>query len=344
MTSVVLTINEASQLIINALTAHNVSLENASSVAGALVAAEIDGQTGHGLSRLCAYAAQAASGKVNGHASPTSTRLGSSSWRIDAQGGFAFPALDLAIDRIVEGISEEPIATSAIMRSHHFGQAGYHVERLAEQGMIGLLFGNSPKAIAPWGGSKPLFGTNPIAFSAPRHNAPPLVIDMSLSKAARGKVMVAAKTGEDIPEGWALNKNGAPTTDPKAALDGSMAPMGESKGAALVLMVEILAAALTGANFGFESSSFFDAEGPPPGVGQFLIGINPAPLSGGTFSDRLEILLEEILMQHGARLPGEQKQERRKLAQQEGVIVTKGLYAEIINFCGLEAQSEEKQL
>jgi (2R)-3-sulfolactate dehydrogenase (NADP+) len=337
--TIVLTIDEASQLIINTLRANNVSLENATSVARALVAAQADGQSGHGLSRLCAYAAQAASGKVNGHAAPTSTRLGSSSWRIDAQDGFAFPALDLAINCLTESAFEEPVATAAIMRSHHFGQAGYHVERMAERGMIGLIFGNSPKAIAPWGGSKPLFGTNPIAFAAPRKNAPPLVIDLSLSKVARGKVMVAAKTGKDIPEGWALDNNGDPTTDPQAALEGSMIPMGDAKGAALVLMVEILAAALTGANYGFESSSFFDAEGSPPGVGQLLIAINPRPLSGGTFSDRLEILLEAILMQPGTRLPGEQKQERRNLAQQEGIIVEEGLYAEITNLCGIKAKN-----
>ena len=130
-----------------------------------------------------------------------------------------------------------------------------------------MILGNSPKAIAPWGGREGLFGTNPIAFAAPRRAAEPLLIDLSLSKVARGKVMVAAKNGTPIPEGWALDKEGRPTTDAKAALEGTMIPIGDAKGAALVLMVEVLAAALTGANYGFEASSFFTADGPPPGGG-----------------------------------------------------------------------------
>ena len=141
----------------------------------------------------------------------------------------------------------------------------------AEHGLIGLIFGNSPKAIAPWGGNRGVFGTNPIAFATPRKTEPPLVIDLSLSKVARGKVMTASESGDAIPEGWALDVEGRPTTDPKAALEGTMLPMGDAKGAALVLMVEILSAALTNANFGFEASSFFSPEGPPPGVGQLLL-------------------------------------------------------------------------
>ena len=170
---------------------------------------------------------------------------------------------------------ESGIAMAALYHSHHFGQAGYHVERLAQQGLVALVLGNSPKAIAPWGGRDGVFGTNPIAFAAPRQNAEPLLIDLSLSKVARGKVMVAAKNGTAIPEGWALDKDGQPTTDAKAALEGTMIPLGDAKGAALVLMVEILAAAVTGANFGFEASSFFTADGPAPGVGQTLIAIDP---------------------------------------------------------------------
>src|SRR5690606_19350669 len=117
----------------------------------------------------------------------------------------------------------------------------YHVERLAERGLAGFAFGNSPAAIAPWGGKTGVFGTNPIAFAAPRKDGPPLVVDLSLSRVARGKIMVASQTGEPIPEGWALDADGRPTTDPKAALAGTMVPIGEAKGAALALVVEILA-------------------------------------------------------------------------------------------------------
>lgn len=311
------------------LTAHNTSSENAASVAAALVAAEVDGQKGHGLSRLAAYSAQAASGKVQGHAVPAAEEVGSAAVRIDARAGFAFPAVDLAITRLSRMAPESGIAMAGVFHSHHFGQAGYHVERLAEKGLVGLIMGNSPKAIAPWGGKDGVFGTNPIAFAAPRRAEAPLLIDLSLSKVARGKVMVAAKKGEPIPEGWALDKAGLPTTDAQAALDGTMIPIGDAKGAALVLMVEILAAALTGANFGFEASSFFTPDGPAPGVGQTLIAIDPGRLSGGAFADRLEALLQAILAQSGTRLPGLRRLEARTAAQEKGVAVDPAFIEEL---------------
>ncbi|MGB5774698.1 MAG: Ldh family oxidoreductase, partial [Sedimenticolaceae bacterium] len=240
-----------------------------------------------------------------------------------------FPALALAVDRLSSLGTESGIAAAAVHHSHHFGQAGYHVEQLAATGLIGLIFGNSPKAIAPWGGSEGIFGTNPIAFAAPRRTEPPLVIDLSLSKVARGKVMVAAKQGQPIPEGWALDSNGNPTTDAEAALQGTMLPMGNAKGAALVLMVEILAAALTGARFGFEASSFFSAEGEPPGVGQFLVAIDPRVFSGDAFADRVETLIDAILEQPGTRLPGGRRLAQRAAAARDGVEIPAGLYNEL---------------
>ena len=140
--------------------------------------------------------------------------------------------------------------------------------------------GNGPHAIAPWGGNRGLFGTNPIGFAAPRENDAPLIIDMSLSKVARGKINVAAQADDPIPLGWAFDADGNETTDAKAAMAGTMAPMGDAKGAQLVLMVEILAAALSASCFGFEASSYFEAEGEPPRAGQFMLAINPGPFSG----------------------------------------------------------------
>lgn len=323
------TTKEAEDLVIKALTANSVSENNAASVAKALVAAEVDGQSGHGFARVSAYTAQARSGKVAGNAEPRIEATGAAFVRIDAGYGFAFPAIDRAILELTSLAKTNGIAAAAITNSHHCGQLGAHVERLAEQGFVALMVGNAPSAMAPWGGNKALFGTNPIAFAAPRDDAAPLVIDLSLSKVARGKVMAAKKRGEPIPEGWALDVDGNPTTDPDAALGGMMLPVGGAKGSALAIIVEVLAATLTGANYSYEATSFFEADGAPPGVGQFIIAINPACSASAHFGHRLEELTMQIEAQDGARLPGTRRLQERKASAKHGVVIPAHLMDEI---------------
>jgi (2R)-3-sulfolactate dehydrogenase (NADP+) len=330
MTEKRITLAESHKICVDALKAHNTGLGNAEVVADALVAAEADGLRGHGLSRLPSYCAQAASGKTNGQVQPVSKQVAGGALKIDARSGFAYPALALAVDELVVMTPESGISIAAVANSHHCGAAGYHVEALARKGLIGLMFANTPKAIAPWGGGQGVFGTNPIAFSVPRVNDEPLVIDLSLSKVARGKIMIAEQEGQPIPEDWALDGEGHPTTDPKAAMAGTMLPMGGAKGAALVLMVEILSAALTSAHFGFEASSFFSSEGDPPGVGQLLIAIAPNPISGNTFNNRLEILLNAILEQKNTRLPGDRRLRLRQSARQNGIIISEEQYDQLV--------------
>lgn len=329
MTDNNLTSSDARALVSSILQRHNTSKVNAQFVAKALIAAEIDGQCGHGLSRLPSYAAQAKSGKVNGNAIPLLVSSKGAAIRIDAASGFAFPAFNLVINELTERVKESGVAAASVFRSHHFGQAGYHAEQLANNGLIAIVSGNSPHAIAPWGGNRGLFGTNPIAFAAPRANDIPLLIDLSLSKVARGKVMLAHQKGESIPDDWALDENGHPTTNPAEALNGTMVPMGDAKGAALVLMVEVLAAGLSGANFGYEASSFFTAEGSPPGVGQLVLALDPEFFSGGVFSQRLESLLGEMLSQDNVRLPGSRRSELRQKAKQEGLCIPGKLLDEL---------------
>ena len=331
MGEVTLGLKAAEDLAADALARHRTGAENAREVARALVAAEVDGQRGHGLSRVPSYAAQAASGKVDGFAVPRAAPVGAAALRVDAGHGFAYPALSLAVERLVGLTPEAGVAAAAVFNSHHCGVAGHHAERLAEHGLIGLVFANSPKAIAPWGGTGALYGTNPIAFAAPRRDAAPLVVDLSLSKVARGKIMVAGKEGRAIPEGWALDAEGRPTTDPEAALAGSMVPMGDAKGAALALVVETLSAALTGSHMGFEASSFFTAEGDPPGVGQFLLAFAPGPLSGDRFGERIETLVGAILGQPGTRLPGTRRLDNRARAEAEGITVPEALHKELVS-------------
>ena len=321
---------EAWDLAFSALVNNQTSEDNAREVADALMSAEFDGQSGHGLSRIPSYVEQLTSGKVNGNEAPSILSSNGAVIRVDANNGFAYPAISLALKEITVTCKKFGIAAASISRSHHFGQAGRHVEILAENGLIGLMFGNTPKAIPPWGGTKALFGTNPIAFSTPRDNEPPLVIDMSLSKVARGKVMVANQQNEKIPEDWAIDSEGKPTTDPKKALAGAMLPIGDAKGSALAMMVEILAAGLTGSNFGFEASSFLNAEGDSPGVGQLIIAIDPNFFSGDRFSERTETIIESILEQPSTRLPGNKRLEKRKLLESSrSITISKELFEQI---------------
>ena len=310
---------DATDLIGSAMMAAGVNASAAMSVANALVAAEAEGQVGHGFSRLGDYVAQVRSGKINRAAAVQTSAPLPASVLVDADCGFAYPALDVARDAAIPIAQSLGIAIVGITNSHHCGALSVQVDRLARAGLIGIMVANAPKAIAPWGAREPFYGTNPIAFAAPRIDQPPLVIDLSLSTVARGKVMNAFKTGQDIPEGWALDADGAPTTSAKAALEGTMVPIGGAKGTALALMVEILSATFTGAATSNQATSFFAAEGAPPRVGQTLIAIKPR--SGSDFADRLETLLSEILAMEGARLPGTRRIAALETAQAEGLLV-----------------------
>jgi len=322
-----LALAEAEELVTNALARSRTSADNARAVAKALVLAEADGIKSHGLIRLPLYAAQAKKGKVDGFATPSAKRTRPGVAVIDANNGFAYPAIDLALALLPEMARASGIAAAGIGRSHHCGAAGHHAEKLANAGLVALFFANGPAAMAPWGGSRALFGTNPIAFACPLPGRAPIVVDLSLSKVARGNVLAAAQKGEAIPEGWALDAAGKPTTDAKAALGGTMVPMGDAKGTALALMVELLAAGLTGSNFAAEASSYFDAEGAPSLTGQFIIVMDPGAFASGV--ERFAVLARSIEEQEGTRLPGARRMALRKRAKKQGLLVSDALLAEI---------------
>jgi (2R)-3-sulfolactate dehydrogenase (NADP+) len=322
-----LTLAEAESLVARALMRSRTSEANAICVARALVAAEADGLKGHGLSRVPSYAAQAKIGKVDGLAVPKLERRRPGAAAIDAANGFAYPAIDAALATLPAMAREAGVATAAIRRSHHCGAAGQPVERLAAQGLVALMFANTPAAIAPWGGAKPVFGTNPIAFAAPLAGREPLVVDLALSKVARGNILAAKQKGEKIPRGWALDAQGEPTTDPDAALAGTMLPLGDAKGTPLILMVELLAAGLTGANFAADASSFLDDKGPPPGTGQLIITFDPAAFGGS--DEHWARLIASIEAQSGTRLPGSRRLAARRKAASDGLSLSDKLIGEI---------------
>ncbi|MEM9205377.1 MAG: Ldh family oxidoreductase [Pseudomonadota bacterium] len=322
-----LSLAEAQDYVVKALIERKTSEPNARSVATALVSAEADGLRGHGLTRLTSYAAQSESGKVDGFAVPTEEDRAPTIIAIDAGNGFAYPALDLALSRLPNRARVFGMAAAPIRKSHHCGAVGQVVENLARSGFAAIMFANAPHCIAPWGGSEAVFGTNPIAFAAPTAGDDPIVIDLSVSKVARGNILKAANEGTPIPEGWALSKAGQPTTDAKEALDGTMIAMGGAKGTALALMVEIFSGALTMANFSFQATSFFTGEGDPPGTGQFVLAFDPEAFAGTEYKAKLSELTDRITSQDGARLPGMRRFESRRKAEHDGITLPRDVRA-----------------
>lgn len=328
--TVVLTLAEVGRISDAALRASNTSAANARSVTDSIVAAEAEGIHSHGLLRLPTYCEHALCGKVDGNAQPSVESQRTGVLLADARDGFAHPAIDLGLAQLVPAARETGIAALAVTNSYNCGVVGYHVERLASQGLVALAFVNSPAAIAPWGGKRAFFGTNPLACAVPREGGPPLVIDQSSSVVARGEVMLHAQQGKPIPEGWALDGDGNPTTDPKAALAGSMLPAGGYKGAGIALIVEVFAAALTGANFSFQASSFADNKGGPPRTGQCFIAVDPSAFAGGTFAARIEALVDALCSQPGVRLPGAKRLAAKRRTAQDGISIRRSLHEDIL--------------
>ena len=202
---------------------------------------------------------------------------------------------------------------------------------VAEAGLVGFAFTNSPAAIPPWGGKKPLFGTDPIAAVFPREKGDPLVIDLALTTVVRGRIMMAMRKGEKIPDGWALDRNGRPTNDPKEAIEhGSLFPIGGAKGAMLALMFELICAALTGSAIGPEADSFFSEEGNKPRIGQAFIAIDPAQLAGrAKYLERVETVVKTMLADAEVRLPGARRFAAEKSAKSQGIDIPDELLAQI---------------
>lgn len=337
MTSETLSFDAAEALAAAALRAAGASSEAAGETARALARADLDGIASHGLSRVPAYAAQLRAGKLKGGAVPSVTRPADATVAVDAADGLAYPAIATAIRWAGSLVRHTGIVAAGIRNSHHAGALGLFVEDLArDAGVFALAFSNSPAGIAPAGSGTPLFGTNPIAFACPMVGREPLVIDLSLSVVARGRIMVAAQKGEPIPEGWATDAEGNPTTDARAALAGAMLPIGGTKGAALVLMVELLTAALTASHAGFEASSFFDDSGGPPRIGQLILAIRPGGVGADpeTVAARTAAIAARMLAEPGVRLPGDRRLAIRTRQRSGGIPYPAALLAELRALAG----------
>ena len=332
MSAKVLTLGEVGALSDRILVANGVSAPQAGAVTRTIVAAERDHCQSHGLYRLLGYVRSMRRNQADGHAVPEVSDIAPSLLRIDAKRGFAPLAFETGLPLLVEKTRRQGIAAMAINHCLHFSALWAEVEPLADDGLVALALTPSHSWVAPAGGRKPIFGTNPIAFGWPRPGREPFVFDFATSAVARGEIELHRRAGKPIPADWAIDKDGNPTTDAAAALDGAMLTFGGHKGSALAAMVELLAGPLIGDLLSTESQKIDNEVGGPPYHGELIIAIDPAGFLGANVADhqaRAETLFSGIVGQ-GARLPSQRRYDARKITAAAGVPVPSALYDELV--------------
>lgn len=299
-----------------------------------LVHAEEQGLPTHGMSRIPFYCGMLRNGRADGAAQPAMVAERAAVCLIDNRDGLPYVSVKWAVEELIQRARRNGIGFAGIRNSAHVGVLGIHLLPVAEAGLVGFAFTNSPAAIPAWGGKKGLFGTNPVAAVFPREKQQPVVIDLALTTVVRGKIMMAMKRGEKIPEGWALDRHGKPTTEPKEAIEhGSLFPIGGAKGAMLALMFELICASLTGAAIGPEADSFFSEQGNKPRIGQAFIAIDPGALAGNEkYFERVEAVVTAMLADAGVRLPGARRFASEK-SSKNGIEVPDELIAQIEKLC-----------
>jgi len=299
-----------------------------------LVRAEEQGLPTHGMSRVPFYCGMLRKGRADGAAQPAMVADRAAACLIDNRDGLPYVSVQWAVEEVIQRARRNGIGFAGIRNSAHVGVLGIHLLAVAEAGLVGLAFTNSPAAIPAWGGKKALFGTNPVAGVFPRKDKDPIVVDLALTTVVRGRIMMAMRKGERIPEGWALDRHGRPTTDPKEAIEhGSLFPIGGAKGAMLGLMFELICASLTGAAIGPEADSFFSEEGNRPRIGQAFIAIDPGALAGmDKFSERVETVVKTMLADPEVRLPGARRF-ASEASSRKGIEVPDELLAQIEKLC-----------
>jgi (2R)-3-sulfolactate dehydrogenase (NADP+) len=322
------------QLANGALTRAGANNRMAEAAARHLVRAEEQGLPTHGMSRVPFYCGMLRRGRADGKAEPRMAAERAGACLIDNRDGLPYVSAQWAVEEAIRRAQRNGIAFAGITNSAHVGVLGIHLLPVGAAGMVGFAFTNSPAAIPAWGGKKPLFGTDPVAAVFPRKKQDPIVIDLALTTVVRGKIMMAMKKGERIPEGWALDRDGRPTTDPKEAIErGSLFPIGGAKGAMLALMFELICAALTGAAIGPEADSFFSEEGNQPRIGQAFIAIDPAALAGmDKYFERVEAVVGRMLADPEVRLPGARRF-AAEAAAKKGIEVPDELVSQIEKLC-----------
>lgn len=327
-----MSLDEVETLARRILTKHGLSDAHVEAVARTIVAGERDGCASHGVYRLLVVTRTIRIGRVEPAAEPILTTPAAAIVRADARGAFAQLAFERALPVLVERARANGLAALAINNCVHFAALWPEVEAIVDQGLVAFAFTPSHAWVAPAGGTKPLFGTNPIAFGWPRPEGVPYVFDFATSAVARGEIELHRRAGKSIPEGWGIDEKGRSTTDPAEALAGAMLTFGGHKGSALSTMVELIAGPLIGDLTSAESLEADAGMGASPLGGELIIAIDPAGFLGSTAVEHLkraESLFDNLVGQ-GARLPGARRHAARAKSQAEGVRIPAALHADIM--------------
>ena len=312
MNTVPLTLNEILELAKKTLLANGCDEENASILADTIMRAERDGSVSHGLFRLPAYVAGLKSKKINGKARPQLENVAPSIIKVLGNNAVAPMVLSLGLPAVIDLAKKNGVAVLAIKNSHHMAALWPETEAIAEAGLVGIACTSYKPAVAPAGATKPLYGTNPISFAWPRPGKTPVVYDMATASMAMGEVQIAKREGHKVPLGTGLTKEGKETTDPGEIADGGVIlPFGGYKGSSIAMMVELLAGALIGENFSFETAAKDNNDGGPPSGGEFIIAISPEKISGQGWDKHADEFFSKMSAMEGVRLPGERRHKNR---------------------------------
>jgi delta1-piperideine-2-carboxylate reductase len=317
-----------------ALTNHGYAAAVARVLAENSTAAQRDGSTSHGLFRVRDYVATIKSGYVNGNPKPTIVDVAPGFLRADADNGFSLIAQLPAREALVEKARRNGIAILAIRNSHSLSALYLDVEPFAEQGLLALSVVNSMGVVAPHGGHKGVYGTNPVAFAAPRAKAAPVILDLAASSMAHGDLQVAAREGRSVPDGTGIDAAGQPTNIPSEILNGgALLPFGGHKGGAIALMVEILCAGLVGADFSHEVTWAKNPGARTAHTGQTLIVIDPRAGAGGLpdIAQRVDVLASAVMAAGQKHLPGDRRLQFR--ARNGGKVeVNEDIWAAVLGY------------
>ncbi len=292
---------------------------NADAISGTVCAAERDHCHSHGLLRMPGYLKSIAAGKAKPDARPTWSKVAPGVIRGDGDNGFAPLSLGLMAPDLAELAKSQGVACLALTNMHHFAAMWPEMELMTSHGLVAMTMTSAFPIVPPPGGMKPLFGTNPIAFGWPREGGEAVIFDMATAARAHGEILIAEREGKQLPPGTIIDKDGNPSTDPADVRGGAILAFGGAKGAMISMMVELMAGALMGEPFSFETAKRVERDGLANRGGQLIIAIDPARFGDAQgWLAHSEALFAEMVKQEGVRLPSQRRYEARRMTQATG--------------------------